>query len=82
MHDKYAGLIVPPDMQEEVRAVTAASDALRGGASEYIAFLDASGANYDAESSGEPIMKIARAWFDYKNAFNALNRKIRGKIGG
>ena len=80
MHDKYAALLPPDDLKEEVRAVATAADALRTGFSEYIAFLDAAGATYDPETSGEPIMKIAQAWFDYKNAFNALNRKIRTRI--
>lgn len=82
MHEKYATLLPPEDLVTEVRAVAAAVDALRTGWSEYIAFLDASGTTYDPETSGEPIMKIARAWFDYKTAFNALNRKLRTKIDG
>ena len=82
MHDHYAALLPPPDLAEKVRAVATAADALRAGFSEYIAFLDAAGASYDAETSGPPIMKIAKAWFDYKNAFNALNRELRKKIDG
>jgi hypothetical protein len=82
MHEKYATLLPPPDLAEKTRAVATAADALRNGWSEYIAFLDASGATYDPETSGPPIMKIARAWFDYKNAFNALNSELRKKIDG
>jgi len=82
LHDKYAALLPPDDLKAEVRAVGEAGDGLRTGFSEYIAFLDAAGTSYDAETSGPPIMKIARAWFDYKNAFNVLNRKLRTKIDG
>ena len=82
---RFGGLIrdrCMPRLAEKVRAVATAADALRTGFSEYIAFLDAAGASYDAETSGPPIMKIAKAWFDYKNAFNALNRELRKKIDG
>ena len=82
MHDKYAALLPPDDLKEEVRAVAAAADALRSGWSEYIAVLDASGAAYDADVADPALSKIAQAWFDYKTTFNALNRKIRTRIDG
>ena len=82
MHDKFAALLPPDDLKEEVAAVATAADGLRNGFSEYIAFLDAAGTAYDVETSGPPINKIAQAWFDYKTAFNVLNRKIRTRIDG
>jgi hypothetical protein len=81
-HDALAALLPPPDLQEDVRALQKAVTDLRGAMSEYIAFLDAQGTAYDPESSGPAIDKIARAWFEYKQAFNALNRKLREKIQG
>lgn len=81
MHEKYATLLPPPDLAEKVRAVAAAGDGLRNGFSEFIAFLDASGTTYDTDASDAPIMKIAQAWFAYKNAFNALNHELRRKLG-
>jgi hypothetical protein len=79
-HDKLAALMPPPDLQEDVRALQKGVTDLRGAVSEYIAFLDAQGSSYDPETAGPAIEKIARAWFDYKQAFNAINRKLREKI--
>lgn len=73
-------LIVPDDLQPDVRALTSALGQLRSSVSEYVVYLDDAALQYDAEQAGPRLGQITRAWYDFKKAHNAVNARIKTKL--
>jgi len=81
MQDKTASLIPPDDLRDQIRDLGTAIGEVRSGWSEYIAYLDQHGADYDHDDAQEHVVKIEKGWYDYKRAFKNVNDRVRTKIG-
>ncbi len=79
MQPKLDVLIPPEDFRAELRTLNEAIGTFRTSWSEFIAFLDTVTA-YDPDAANPGINKISRAWYDYRRAHGALNRKLRERL--
>jgi hypothetical protein len=74
-------LIIPADLKPNVDAMKDATSKLRGAFSALISYLDTPEQKYDSEAARMYIEKIARAWFDFKQAHGAINKTLKEKLG-
>lgn len=70
-------LIVPPDMQAHVRAMSEAASSLRTATSGFIVYLDDPELQYDEEAAKPHVSAMARAWYDFKKAHGEANQVIK-----
>jgi hypothetical protein len=70
-------LIPPDDMRPALNDLLQATRDLRGAWSDYLAYLDGLEGPYDEEEAHDRVVRIARGWFDFKNAHKALNDALR-----
>lgn len=73
-------LIVPSELQTEVRGLVEATGQLRSAISEYVAYLDDRELQYDADVARPMVSRIARAWYDFRRGHAALNAAIKPKL--
>ncbi|MGE0791640.1 MAG: hypothetical protein AB7S26_38550 [Sandaracinaceae bacterium] len=75
-------LIPPEDLATQITDLTHALVELRGAWNDYIAALEQASTEepYDEETYSTQLTNIARGWFNYKTAYNAVNETIRGHI--
>jgi hypothetical protein len=70
-------LIVPPDMQPYVRAMSEAAGNLRTATSGFIVYLDDPELEYDDEAAKPHVQAMARAWYEFKKAHGEANHVIK-----
>jgi len=73
-------LIAPPDLQQNVKALKDANNALRGAWSDYVGYLDDPELVYDQEKAKPFVTAIARGWYDFRKAYGELNKTIKSKL--
>jgi hypothetical protein len=73
-------LIIPEDLRQNVDALKAATSKLRSGMSAFATYLDTPGHDYDAESAKVYFDSIARGWFDFRTAHNAINKTLKARL--
>lgn len=75
-------LIVPEDLRPSVDQLRTAVEAQRTAWQRYLDHLDHLEGSFDAEdeTTSGLITAIARGWYDYKVAHNAINTTIRGHL--
>lgn len=75
-------LIAPEDLHSQLDELQGALEALDEGWDAYLRQLDQSQEGYDRDAAGPRISKIAKGWYDYRNAHGALNDSIREHLHG
>lgn len=82
MRPKLDAMLPPEEIQTDVVNLSQKIATLATAWEEFIVVLDGSREGFDADASQSKRDEIARAWFEYKRAFGAIQDKIRAKIGG
>ncbi|MEM9066976.1 MAG: hypothetical protein AAGE52_00680 [Myxococcota bacterium] len=79
LEPRLRALIPPEDMVSNVNDLVAAVGVLRGGFSDYLAYLEAIDpeSRYDEDAARDKVSTIARGWYDFKRAHGELNRGLR-----
>ncbi len=75
-------LIPPEDLHDQLDALQDALTQLTDGWNGYLEQLDRSQEGYDEGAAAPHISKIAKGWYDYRNAHGALNDTIRERLHG
>ncbi|MCB9594361.1 MAG: hypothetical protein H6719_16640 [Sandaracinaceae bacterium] len=75
-------LIPPEDLTTQLDALQTAITELNDGWNGYLDQLDHSQEGYDEDAAAPHISKIAKGWYDYRNAHGELNDTIRERIHG
>jgi hypothetical protein len=75
-------LIVPTDLQADVRALSEANGKLRTATSGLVVYLDDPELEYDSGKAQSMLNDMARAWYDFKKAHGAINHIIKQRIDG
>lgn len=75
-------LIPPEDLHAQLGDLESALDDLNESWGGYLERLDHSQEGYDSEAAAPQLSKIAKGWYDYRNAHRSLNDSIRGRIEG
>ena len=75
-------LIPPEDLATQLDALQDALTELTDGWNGYLEQLDHSQEGYDEAAAAPHISKIAKGWYDYRNAHGQLNDNIREHIHG
>ena len=73
-------LIPPDDMRPALNDLIQSVRDLRGAWSDYLAYLDTLEGPYDVDQGHERVVRIARAWFDFKTAHKTLNDALRERL--
>jgi len=74
-------LIAPEDLHDQLEALTTSITDLNAGWAEYVTHLEHVTEAYDEAAEASTINKIAKGWYDYRNAHNGLNVSIREHLG-
>lgn len=84
MEPELKALVPPEGLAPEVRTLTDSVSDLRGGLSDYIAYLDGLDKDepYDREAASDQVGRIAKAWYDYGVAFSTLQKELKAHLGG
>ena len=80
LETRLRALIPPEDMVTQVNELVAATETLKGGWSDYLAWLEALEGDYDEDAAGDKVSTIARGWFDFKSTIGAVNRAVAEKL--
>ena len=72
-------LIVPPDIQGPVRAMSEAAANLRTATSGFIIYLDDPELDYDETAARPHVQAMVRAWYEFKKAHNEANQVIKAQ---
>lgn len=82
LEPQLQAMIPPEGMAAPVRSLSDAVARLRGGFSDYIAYLDGLQKDeaYDRDQASDQVGRIAKAWYDYGVAFAGLNKQIKQKL--
>jgi hypothetical protein len=70
-------LIVPPELQAHVRAMSEAAASLRTATSGFIVYLDDPELKYDDATARPHVSAMTRAWYDFKKAHGEANQVIK-----
>lgn len=79
LQERLEALIPPDDMRADVNSLINATRALRGGVSDFVAFLETQ-TSYEREDHGDRVRPIARGWYDFRAAYGVVNDHIRTRI--
>lgn len=79
LQERLEALIPPDDMRSDVNALITATRALRGGVSDFVAFLETQ-TSYERDDHGDRVRPIARGWYDFRAAYGLLNDHLRTRI--
>ncbi len=80
LETRLRALIPPEDMVQSVNELIAATETMKGGWSDYVAYVEALEGPYDETTAADKVSTIARGWFEFKSTIGAINRAVREKI--
>lgn len=81
LEERLRALIPPDDMVQPTNDLIDAAQAMQGAAADFVGYLGRIEGGYDESDARSQVSALARGWFDYKNAHNAVNAAIAEKIG-
>ena len=79
LQERLEALIPPDDMRSDVNALITSTRALRGGVSDFVAFLETQ-TTYEREGHEDRVRPIARGWYDFRAAYAVVNDHVRAHM--
>lgn len=79
LQERLEALIPPDDMRSDVNALITSTRALRGGVSDFVAFLETQ-TSYERDDHAERVRPVARGWYEFRAAYGLLNDHLRTRL--